>query len=224
MDLLSWSLGSSGILSSLSELSACPAAWRTDKTLYSARRLSQNNTVYHDLSLVLLQLFFIFNILVAVYPLYRPKDNLSDIPLTPTQRALLGLDPAATPPLTPGTTYVTPPKYRLSTSRKASPASRQTSPMSATPTFSERRVSSGTPFSPASSPLFHKAVANGGRDSGRRQSFGSSSHLARSNSFGESSIGPSSPSPLASKRTSLGVSNKWLYERSRRLSTSNGVL
>lgn len=196
----------------------------TDKLLHSAHRLFPNETVYQEVSLVLLQVFFIFNILLALYPLYRPKDDLADIPLTPTQRALLGLDPTATPPPTPGTNYVTPPRYRMSTSRRASPASRQTSPLSATPTFSERRVSSGTPFSPGSSPLFHKAVGNGGRDSGRRQSFGSSSPLARSNSFGESSIGPSTPSPLVSKRTSLGVSNKWLYERSRRLSASNGAL
>lgn len=189
----------------------------------SGRGLFQNNPVYFELSLVLLQVLFLFNVLLALYPLYRPKDDLSDIPLTPTQRALLGLEPTATPPLTPDTTYVTPPRYRMSTSRRASSASRQTSPLSATPTFTERRASSSTPFSPASSPLLHKAVGYGGRDSGRRPSFGSSP-LARSNSFGESSVGPSTPSPLASKRTSLGVSNKWLYERSRRFSASNGTL
>ncbi|KAJ5786389.1 uncharacterized protein N7503_011601 [Penicillium pulvis] len=203
-----------------------------------------HNSVYPEASLLLIQLFFTANILLALYPLFRPTDNLSDIPLTPTQRALLGLDPTATPPLTPGTTYVTPPRYRVSTSRKGSPASQNGSPLSATPTFSERRVSSGTPFSPASSPLFHKAVATGGRDTGRRPSFGSSSPLGRSNSFsnslgnslgtsmgnsfgnsfGESSLGPSTPSPLAGKRTSLSVSNKWLYERTRRLSASNGSM
>lgn len=164
---------------------------------------------------------------MALYPLFRPKDNLSDIPLTPTQRSLLGLDPAATPPATPGTTFVTPPRYRLSTSRKASPASRSTSPMSANASFSERRSSISTSFSPVSSPLLHKAVSNGGRDSVHRQSFGSTSPLARSNSFAESamsSIGPSTPSPLVGKRTSLGVKNKWLYERSRRLSSSGGAL
>ncbi|KAJ5637152.1 Nuclear pore complex component [Penicillium lividum] len=173
------------------------------------------NSVYPEVSLLLVQLFFVINILMALYPLFRPVDDLSDIPLTPTQRALLGLDPTATPPLTPGTTYVTPPRYRVSTSRKGSPASQSGSPLSAT-SFSERRVSSGTPFSPASSPLFHKAVANGGRDTGRRPSFGSSSSLGRSNSFGESSLGaslgasfssslgPSTPSPLMGKRTSLG--------------------
>ncbi|KAJ6186038.1 Nuclear pore complex component [Penicillium mononematosum] len=146
--------------------------------------------------------------------------------LTPTQRSLLGLDPAATPPATPGTTFVTPPRYRLSTSRKASPASRQPSPMSANASFSERRSSISTPFSPASSPLLYKAMSNGGRESVQRQSFGSASPLARSNSFGEStmSMAPSTPSPLVGKRGSLGVKNKWLYERSRRLSATLGKL
>ncbi|KAJ5381871.1 Nuclear pore complex component [Penicillium cataractarum] len=216
------------------------STWVFGGTLKSyARRIYDSDPVYHHLPLFLLQALLLFNILLALYPLFKPKDDLSDIPLTPTQRALLGLDPGAAPPATPGTTYVTPPRYRLSTSRKASPvsASRQaTSPLSSTPTYTDRRVSSGTPFSPASSPLFNKAVATGGRESGRRLSIGSSSPLARSNSFGEStlsnmstmsgmsSIGPSTPSPLSGKRRSLGVSNKWLYERSRRLSASNGAI
>lgn len=192
-----------------------------------SRQIFDTNHVYQEVPLFILQLFFIFNILVALYPLIRPKDDLSDIPLTPTQRSLLGLDPAVTPPATPGTTFVTPPRYRLSTSRKASPASRQSSPMSANASFSERRSSISTPFSPASSPLLYKAMSNGGRESVQRQSFGSSaSPLARSNSFGEStmSMGPSTPSPLMGKRGSLGVKNKWLYERSRRLSASGGAL
>lgn len=195
--------------------------------------------------MLLLQGLLLFNILLALYPLFRPKDNLSDISLTPTQRALLGLDPSVAPPNTPGSTYVTPPRYRLSTSRKASPISasrRSGSPVSSASTFTERRGSSGTSFSPASSPLFTKTTNAGSLESSHRLSVGSSSPLARSNSFGEStmsnmssisgmsvmsgmsSIGPSTPSPLAGKRRSLGVSNKWLYERSRRLSTSNSAL
>ncbi|KAJ5908314.1 Nuclear pore complex component [Penicillium taxi] len=174
-------------------------SWTFGNTFKSyTRRIFDNNHVYNQLPLLLIQLFFILNILLAVSPLFRPKDNLSDIPLTPTQRQLLGLDPTATPPATPGTTYVTPPRYRLSTSRKASPASanRQGSPLSTTPTLSDRPNN----FSPITSPLFHTAVA--GRESVRRPSFGSSisSSLGRSNSFGESgmsSIGPSTPSPLA---------------------------
>ncbi|KAJ5958734.1 uncharacterized protein N7479_005884 [Penicillium vulpinum] len=211
-----------------------------------SRQIFDTNHMYQEVPLFILQLFFIFNVLMALYPLFRPKDDLSDIPLTPTQRSLLGLDPAATPPATPGTTYVTPPRYRLSTSRKASPASRQSSPMSANASFSERRTSISTPFSPVSSPLLYKAMSNGatsngGRESVQRQSFGSqsfgsqsfgsqsfgsTSSLARSNSFGEStsSMGPSTPSPLMGKRGSLGVKNKWLYERSRRFSASGGTL
>lgn len=202
----------------------------TNKACKSARRFLGNTPFYSEFSLLLIQLFFISNIFVAFYPLLRRKDDLSDIPLTPTQRALLGLDPNTTPPLTPSSAYVTPPRYRVATSRKASPASHQTSPLSTTPTFSDRRVSSGPSFSPISSPLLHKAAANGGRETGRestrRPSFGSASPLARSNSFGDSSIGPSTPSPLSgkSKRASLGLSHKWLYERSRRLSASNGTL
>ncbi|KAK4868140.1 hypothetical protein LT330_007338 [Penicillium expansum] len=191
-----------------------------------SRQIFDTNHMYQEVPLLVLQLFFIFNVLVALYPLFRPKDDLSDISLTPTQRSLLGLDPAVTPPATPGTTFVTPPRYRLSTSRKASPASRQSSPMSANASFSERRSSISTPFSPASSPLLYKAMSNGGRESVQRQSFGSASPLALSNSFGEStmSMGPSTPSPLMGKRGSLGVKNKWLYERSRRLSASGGAL
>jgi nucleoporin POM34 len=35
---------------------------------------------------------------------------------------------------------------------------------------------------------------------------------------------PSTPSPVTGKKGTLGLSNKWLYERSRRLSASNGSL
>ena len=197
-------------------------ALRVNSLSYSSRKIFDAGDAFRDFSMLLCQLFLFVNILMALSPLFRPKDNLSDIPLTPTQRSLLGLDPSATPPATPGTTFATPPRYRLSTSRKPSPASRQSSPMSANASFSDRRPSAGTPYSPVSSPLLYKAVSNGGMDSGRRQSFGSSSFGA--SSFGESSLGPSTPSPLAGKRASLGVKNKWLYERSRRLSASNGAL
>ncbi|KAA8647006.1 hypothetical protein EYZ11_000159 [Aspergillus tanneri] len=210
-------------------VAALIATWgfgNTFKTYCLRLQSISNYSTYPDLSLLILQLIFLLNILVALYPLFRPKDDLSDIPLTPTQRSLLGLDPSATPPLTPGTTYVTPPKYRLSASRTASSAGKATSasPLSTSASASGRRLSSGTPFSPSSSPLFHKAVSNGGKDSGRRPSFGSLSPLGRSSPFAESSIGPATPSPVGGKRVSLGLSNKWLYERSRRLSASNGSL
>ncbi|KAL2830668.1 nuclear pore complex component-domain-containing protein [Aspergillus pseudoustus] len=179
---------------------------------------------YSDLLLLTVQLLLAFNILAALYPLFRPKDDISDIPLTPTQRALLGLDPSATSSPAPATSYMTPPKYRVSGSRAGSPASLPGSPLSTGASASSRQFSSTTPFSPSPSPLLHKMVANGGRDNGRRPSFGSSSPLGRSSSFKESIIMPSTPSPVTGKKGSLGVSNKWLYERSRRLSASNGSL
>ena len=56
----------------------------------------------------------VYNIGTALFPLVQRKDEMLDIPLTPGQRALLGLDPSATPPLTPGQQYVTPPRYQRS--------------------------------------------------------------------------------------------------------------
>ncbi|CAL00277.1 hypothetical protein AnigIFM60653_003101 [Aspergillus niger] len=232
------------------------ATWVFGDTVKSYSLWLQNISpisTYPDLSLLVLRVIFALNILIALYPLFRPKDNFSDIPLTPTQRSLLGLDPSATQSLTPGTTYVTPPRYRLSASRNASPASRSGSPLSASAGASGHRLSSGPSFSPSPSPLLHKVVTNGSKESGRRPSFGSSSPLGRSSSFspfkessfkestfkdststfrestmstfsGMSSIAPATPSPVGGKRVSLGLSNKWLYERSRRLSASNGSL
>ncbi|OJJ06964.1 hypothetical protein ASPVEDRAFT_46343 [Aspergillus versicolor CBS 583.65] len=204
------------------------ATWTFGSTFKSYSRWIQMKTeipTYADLSLLIMQLIFLLNILVALYPLFRPKDNMSDIPLTPTQRALLGLDPSTTSSSAPATSYVTPPKYRVSSgSRTASPASHSGSPLSTSASASSLRFSSGTPFSPSPSPLLHKMVANGGRENVRRQSFGSSSPLNRGSPFKESIVMPATPSPAGGKRGSLGVSNKWLYERSRRPSLSNGSL
>ncbi|PYH88985.1 NPCC-domain-containing protein [Aspergillus ellipticus CBS 707.79] len=262
------------------------ATWFFGNTFKSYSFWLQNFSqlpTYPDLSLLVLRFVFAVNILVAMYPLFRPKDNFADIPLTPTQRSLLGLDPSASHSYTPGTTYVTPPRYRLSASRTVSPASRSGSPFSASAGASGRRLSAGASFSPSPSPLMHKLVS-GGKESGRRPSFGSSS-LGRSSSFSPfkesassfkdstssfrdstssfrdstssfrdstssfrdstssfrdststfkdstlstlstmSSLAPATPSPVGGKRVSLGLSNKWLYERSRRLSASNGSL
>ena len=196
-------------------------------------RIFSDYPTYPDLSLLGLQLFFVLNIFIALFPLFRPQDDLSDIPLTPTQRSLLGLNPSAGQPTTPGSSYVTPPRYRASASRTASPAGRSGStPLSTGASFSGFNVSSGPSFSPSTSPLLYKAVSNGGKESTRRpsfesslgSSFESSSPLGRSSPFKESSFMPATPSPIGGKRVNTGLSNKWLYERSRRLSTSNGAL
>lgn len=163
-----------------------------------------------------MRILFVINVVIALLPLFRPKDDLSDIPLTPTQRALLGLDPSNTPPATPGTQYITPPKYRLSSpARAASPASRNSSPNSANGGSAGRRTS----YSPTNSPLFYKAMPNGNREGGRRQSFGSSS---MGSPLRDSILGrlPTSPSPSGSKASGSGLNNKWLYEKSRGASSS----
>ncbi|PWY90793.1 NPCC-domain-containing protein [Aspergillus heteromorphus CBS 117.55] len=255
------------------------ATWAFGNTFKSYSLWLQNISqlpTYPDMSLLVLRLIFAVNVLVALYPLFGPKDTFADIPLTPTQRSLLGLDPSSSHSFTPGTTYVTPPRYRLSASRTASPASKSGSPFSASAGASGRRLSSGASFSPSPSPLLQKLVS-AGRETGQRPSFGSSS-LGRSSSFSPfkdststfkdstssfrdstssfrdstssfrdstssfrdststfrettmstlstmSSVAPATPSPVGGKRVSLGLSNKWLYERSRRLSASNGSL
>lgn len=188
-----------------------------------------------DLAFFALQLYFTVNIVVALYPLFRPKDEMTDIPLTPTQRALLGLDPVVALPPTPESAYVTPPRYRLSVSRPASPFSTSPSPASAR-SLSSNTYSAGASFSPSTSPLLQRAIANGNKGSVQRPSFGSSpvargsfwssSPLAQDSSFKESTLsswGPPTPSPTGRRGTGIGVTNKWLYERSGRLSTSNSA-
>lgn len=177
--------------------------------------------------------------LVALSPLFRPKDDLTDIPLTPTQRALLGLDPRASTQPTPETNYVTPPKYRLPGSRKASPLSISSSPASARGSASSRSA-----FTPSPSPLLQKTVANGKANgyttnvNGRRvsigspsplgrPSFGTPSSLSQSSSFKDSSnfsnMASQTPSPSTKRGVGGARTSKWMYERSgSRLSTGNG--
>ncbi|RVX70418.1 hypothetical protein B0A52_05917 [Exophiala mesophila] len=146
-------------------------------------------------------------------PYISKQDQITDIPLTPTQRALFGLDPStpSTPLSTaPNSSYITPPKYRrlsgtanttptTSTDRRSTSANYSTSPLSTsrytigfspTPSQSIRR-SSGGPFSqsPSASPLFHKAVNQPPQNlsdldlSASTRSFRTSGGLSRSQSL-----------------------------------------
>ena len=157
-----------------------------------------------DTIIWLVRLLCAANALIALRPILpyvSQNDEMSDIPLTPSQRALLGLSPstistpASAQSIGPGS-YITPPRYRRSSASFArSPGSGQSadhssvvanynsSPFSTSrytvgfspspaPQSGYRRTASGSPFSPAS-PLFHKAV-------------GSSSSHAEINSFGDS--------------------------------------
>ncbi|KAK5162946.1 hypothetical protein LTR04_002873 [Oleoguttula sp. CCFEE 6159] len=165
---------------------------------------------YPYYALILLRIILLLNVAYAMYPLLRPKDDLSDIPLTPSQRSLLGLEPISTP-ITPGSQYITPPRYaRSSTPRSGSrPASR--SPLSGRESPLGRTFS-GSPFSPSTtSPLLQKAM---GGSTTRRLSFGSQAQLG-SNIVNSSVIGAPGTSMPSTGRASVGLNNRWLYERGR---------
>jgi nucleoporin POM34 len=143
-------------------------------------------------TLTLLRLYVLLNIALTLRPLspYLAKtDTLTDIPLTPSQRSLLGLTPSPSP-ATASTGYITPPRYRRSsgsftssslnsntstpTSGRSISANYASSPLSSsrytlgfspgtqTP-FRTQRTGSGSPFnfSPSASPLLHKAIGRG---------------------------------------------------------------
>jgi nucleoporin POM34 len=164
----------------------------------------------------ILQLVFAYNIILACWPLFRVKDDLSDIPLTPAQRKLLGLPPSSKPP-TPGSQYITPPRYaRTPTPLSGSPASKGTysnSPISGSPGQGNR---SESPFSPSASPLLHKAIGAAGLNGARRHSYGSASPLWPGASRMSGLEMPGTPSPTTTKGASVGLNNRWLYEKGRR--------
>ena len=171
----------------------------------------------------LICLLGLYNIATALSPLLKNADDLTDIPLTPTQRSLLGLDPNATPPLTPGTQYLTPPRYpRSPTPRNISPATRSSSnystPITQSPSFGRERSDSPT-ASLAASPLWQKSLGKT-RDTARRSSYGSPSPLGPGYGGGNSILGaPNTPSPTAGRGT-VGLNSKWLYQKGRSASGS----
>lgn len=159
------------------------------------------------------------NILTACLPLIRRKDDLSDIPLTPAQRKLLGLAPSSAPP-TPDAQYSTPPRLSRSPSMAGSVGSQRSyasSPLSGrgSPALQGQ---TGSPYSPVGSPIYNKGLDVAGN--GRRSSIGGGSPFGASSSTNLFSD-PGSPSPSGGKRTSVGLNSKWLYERGRRSSGGN---
>ncbi|KAK3944970.1 nuclear pore complex component-domain-containing protein [Diplogelasinospora grovesii] len=190
----------------------------------------------------------VFNIIVALLPLVRPKDDLSDIPLTPAQRKLLGLPPSTKPP-PPASACSTPPKYQRTPSFSGSPASKSFtgSPLSgrgspvlgvSSSSYSPSPTKFSTPSAMQTSPLLQKKqpLAGLGRGingspvsaavtatgAGRRGSFGSPGQLAASTSsiYGGNGEAPPTPSPTG-KRASVTLNNKWLYEKGRRTSSNS---
>lgn len=204
--------------------------------------LSQNLQPLTTPLLLLISLLGLYNITTALLPLLKTPDELTDIPLTPTQRSLLGLDPSATPPLTPGTQYITPPRYpRSPTPRNISPAanrnnntSNYSTPITQSPSFG-REGSGSSPAASlaAASPLWQKSLGKSTGDTARRSSYGSPSPLGPGGygygggggGGGNSSSILGTPSPTNGRGqgaagASVALNNKWLYQKGRRASGS----
>ncbi|KAI3396114.1 hypothetical protein diail_445 [Diaporthe ilicicola] len=185
--------------------------------------LSGDSRQYLQWTILIAQTLPFVNIGLACLPILRSRDDLSDIALTPAQRELLGLPPSSAPP-TPNSVYSTPPRYTRTPSingsvGKPSPTS---SPLSANGSPASATRLNGSPYSPAASPLLQKAVGYSGA---RQSSYGSPSPFnASTSSFNLSTASsifsepPPTPSPTGGKRISVGLNNKWLYDRSRRSS------
>jgi nucleoporin POM34 len=165
----------------------------------------------------LVQILLVYNIIVALFPLFRPLDDISDIPLTPAQRKLLGLPPSSAPP-TPGSQYITPPRYkRTPTPLSGSAGSKggySSPPLSGKGSPTSGSLS-GSPFSPGASPLLQKAIG-GGLNGTRRHSYGSPSPLGPGAPRANVPETPGTPSPSSGKGVSVGLNSKWLYDKSRR--------
>lgn len=202
---------------------ACPAL--------TSHRVSPVLKQYSSWIYATLVLVPLINIAFALLPLVRPKDDLSDIPLTPAQRKLLGLPPSSRP-ATPNSVYSTPPRYSRTPSLAGSPASIKSytsSPLASpgsgqysSPRFNTSPSKLNAPqYSPSTvSPLLHKAVG-GGMNGGRTSSFGSTSPLGASTASSVFGDAPSTPTPTTGKRSSVSLNNKWLYEKGRRSSGNN---
>lgn len=155
------------------------------------------------------------NILGASMPLLRAPDDISDIPLTPAQRKLLGLAPTSKQP-TPGSQYSTPPRYaRTPTPMSGSPGSRANSPLSGSP-LQTNGSRSNSPFSPGATPYLQKAIGGVGFDGSRRHSYGSPSPLGPAGSKVNLQEIPGTPSPITAKGASVSLNNRWLFEKGRR--------
>ncbi|EMD92226.1 hypothetical protein COCC4DRAFT_130124 [Bipolaris maydis ATCC 48331] len=164
-------------------------------------------------AILAVRIIFAANIVIAFLPLVRRyyPDDIADIPLTPSQRASMGLKADVHAPPTPGSAYaspnfVTPPRYQRSTPRSNSFSNQDYSPFNGSPRPNLGGSTSNSPFNLSGS-------------AAKRLSYNSS---MSSSLFGDSSssVTPGTPTPSTGK-ASVGLNNKWLYEKRRDSPKSN---
>ncbi|KAM3418190.1 hypothetical protein BST61_g6393 [Cercospora zeina] len=169
------------------------------------------------------------NIAIATLPLWRKPDACEDIPLTPQQRKLLGLPPM-TRPATPQEKeqYVTPPRFsRSNTPNSLSSslnATRGNSPIDSNGSFRMSWSGSNSLWgSPAQGNQLRRTESGNSllgdtfnRSGGerRRLSYTALSNNSPLDISGFESIGRIE-TPTKEKRASVGLNNKWLYEKGR---------
>lgn len=211
-----------GVLYEMCVLSPC-GRWSNPNLCNSLpTQWSRSIHPYPIYALWITRLLFLANIGLATLPLWRKPDACEDIPLTPSQRQLMGLPPMSRP-ATPQEKeqYVTPPRFSRSNTPRStsssvrgevsgSPLSGRGTPVDNSGSFlrssidSQRRMS-GSPLTGGS------ALKSGGER--RRLSY--TSNRSSPLSFSEFESSGSLQTPTKGSRPSMGLNNKWLYEKGR---------
>lgn len=165
---------------------------------------------YSEWGILAIRLLFVFNVINALMPLVRRyyPDDVADIPLTPSQRASMGLKPSAASSQTPGSNYaspayVTPPRYSRSTPR-SSFSNHGERPLLGSGSPGLGRSTSNSSYSPGLNSSANKRASYNGGSPFNSSLFGDSG----------SSATPGTPTPATGK-ASVGLNNKWLYEKRR---------
>jgi nucleoporin POM34 len=162
---------------------------------------------------------FILQASQALSPLLN-RDDLSDIPLTPSQRQLLGLPPTPTPPAEAD--ICTPPRYIRSASSSSRAATQGSSSFKRSVSGGAQVPgSAGSSIGSGASPLMRQAFQKG---SGKRWSLGTSGMDESIFGNGGAAL-PPTPTPSAGsgqRAVSVGLNSKWLYKRQFGGSPSGG--
>ncbi|KAL0640033.1 hypothetical protein Q9L58_000861 [Maublancomyces gigas] len=150
---------------------------------------------YTTYAIYLSRAVLLWNILDAGYKFLRPADEFTDIPLTPEQRKLFGLNPDTPLSATAsGGAFVTPPRYTKSTT-----SSRSGSPnfgvSTSSPNMARNAAATPPPMTP--SPLRMGGAVE------RRTSGGFGSLVFGGSPVASGKVGSSSVVP----------GNKWIYEK-----------